>query len=157
MQDLDPDIMDIFSMDQSHSADEAGMKSGVSELVPNMIIDHFLFEPHGYSMNGILPNGQYITVHVTPEPHCSYVSFETNVAKESYRDLITKVIKLFRPGKFLLTVFANKNSLAKNFYKELSRLDCFESYRRCDHEYCQFKNYNLTYTSYTRPTPFPPH
>ena len=44
-----------------------------------------------------------------------------------------------------------QDSPAKNFYKELSRLDCFDSYSRCDHEFCQFKNYNLTFTSYARP------
>ena len=49
-----------------------------------------------------------------------------------------------------------QDSLAKNFYKELSRLNCFEAYHRCDHEYCQFKNYNLTFTSYLRPPALPP-
>lgn len=28
-------------------------KSGIEKLIPNMMIDDFLFEPCGYSMNGI--------------------------------------------------------------------------------------------------------
>ena len=31
-------------------------KSGIDQLVPNMKIDDYLFEPCGYSMNGVLLN-----------------------------------------------------------------------------------------------------
>ena len=48
---------------------------------------------------------------MTPEPEFSYVSFETNIAKASYTDLIQRVIELFLPGKFILTIFAHKVSL----------------------------------------------
>lgn len=49
-----------------------------------------------------------MTIHITPEPEFSYVSFETNIASSDYRDLINRVIDTFQPGKFLVTVFANK-------------------------------------------------
>ena len=128
-------------------------KSGISDLIPDTVIDDVLFDPCGYSMNGLLPDvsilacydwkpnqsntdqvpssatsertnqtpvicnhrgsrsgstpfsvifpcipvcsnflveqmeicefydlqGQYFTIHITPEPECSYVSFESNV------------------------------------------------------------------------------
>lgn len=49
-----------------------------------------------------------MTIHITPEPEFSYVSFESNVAAANYSDLIARVIKTFQPGKFVVTVFANK-------------------------------------------------
>lgn len=49
-----------------------------------------------------------MTIHITPEPEFSYVSFESNVAASNYGDLIARVIKTFQPGKFVVTVFANK-------------------------------------------------
>lgn len=49
-----------------------------------------------------------MTIHITPEPDFSYVSFESNVAAASYGDLITRVIETFKPGKFVVTIFANK-------------------------------------------------
>lgn len=49
-----------------------------------------------------------MTIHITPEPDFSYVSFESNVAASNYGDLISRVIKLFQPGKFVVTIFANK-------------------------------------------------
>lgn len=53
MTQLDPDVMSIFTRDVCSSADEATVKSGIDKLIPNMIIDDFLFEPCGYSMNGV--------------------------------------------------------------------------------------------------------
>ena len=31
-------------------------KSGIGDLIPGTVIDDVLFEPCGYSMNGLLPN-----------------------------------------------------------------------------------------------------
>ncbi len=31
-------------------------KSGIDKLIPNMKMDDYLFDPCGYSMNGILEN-----------------------------------------------------------------------------------------------------
>ena len=53
----------------------------------------------------------YFTIHVTPQDGCAYVSFETNLLCESYTDLVKKVLNIFKPGKFTLTVFANEASL----------------------------------------------
>jgi Adenosylmethionine decarboxylase. len=52
--------------------------------------------------------GCYMTIHVTPEPDFSYVSFESNVPQASYKDMISRVLETFQPGKFVITVFANK-------------------------------------------------
>lgn len=49
-----------------------------------------------------------MTIHITPEPEFSYVSFETNVAASDYGPLIDRVVETFQPGKFVVTVFANK-------------------------------------------------
>ena len=51
--------------------------------------------------------GGYWTIHVTPEEEFSYVSFETNVAMQDYSDLIDKVLRVFKPGRFTMTLFAN--------------------------------------------------
>lgn len=52
--------------------------------------------------------GCYMTIHITPEPEFSYVSFETNAPSSSYKEVIQKVLDTFRPSKFLITVFANQ-------------------------------------------------
>lgn len=49
-----------------------------------------------------------MTIHITPEPGFSYVSFETNVPQSSYKAIIQRVIDTFQPGSFVLTVFANQ-------------------------------------------------
>lgn len=49
-----------------------------------------------------------MTIHITPEPEFSYVSFESNIASSNYGDLIARVIETFQPGKFVVTIFANK-------------------------------------------------
>lgn len=57
-----------------------------------------------------------MTIHITPEEEFSYVSFETNASQCSYKDVIGRVLDTFRPGKFVVTVFANK--VDRNFLME---------------------------------------
>jgi S-adenosylmethionine decarboxylase len=71
-------------------------------------------------MNGLLPDGHYFTIHITPEPDFSYVSFETNVPYSQYNELIRKVVGMFNPAKFTTTIFGGtvrniNNSLDKHF------------------------------------------
>lgn len=150
MQDLDCDKMSAFTKAVCADGQEATKKSGIDQILPGTLIDDYLFEPCGYSMNGILPNGGYFTIHITPEPDFSYVSFETNVAQECYAALTQRVLDIFKPGKFLMTLFANTGSEAKSYYKDLHGVDKIEGYRRADHQLCQLKNYNLTCTVFRR-------
>ncbi|KAL1495024.1 hypothetical protein ABEB36_010511 [Hypothenemus hampei] len=107
MTDLNPDIMSIFTKEECLNGKEATKKAGIDKIIPNMIIDDFLFEPCGYSMNGVSKNGCYMTIHITPEQDFSYVSFETNVPANHYQEIIGKVLDTFMPGKFTVTVFSN--------------------------------------------------
>ncbi|XP_062591112.1 S-adenosylmethionine decarboxylase proenzyme-like isoform X1 [Saccostrea cucullata] len=151
MWEMCPETMKIFTKKMCKDGPEATKKSGICDIIPGAQIDDFLFDPCGYSMNGLLPGGYYITIHVTPEPHCSYVSFESNVPQENYMELMKKVLDTFKPGKFLMTVFANKESMAKDSHKQLEDKDYVPGYSRADHQFCTFKNYNLTYSHFTRP------
>lgn len=56
----------------------------------------------------ILKQGEYMTIHITPEAEFSYVSFESNIPQSSYMNVIARVLETFRPGKFIVTSFANK-------------------------------------------------
>ena len=58
-------------------------------------------------MNAILHNA-YSTMHVTPEPQCSYVSFETSTCLPNYGALVRNVLNLFRPKRFVLTMFSDE-------------------------------------------------
>ncbi|KAI8439153.1 hypothetical protein MSG28_013001 [Choristoneura fumiferana] len=69
--------------------------SGIDKIIPGMVIDDFLFDPCGYSMNG-----------VAKDRSCSYVSFESNVPTARYEQVIARVLAAFRPQRFVLTVFA---------------------------------------------------
>jgi S-adenosylmethionine decarboxylase len=61
MTKLDPKIMDIFTQECSSSAEEATRKSKIDTIFPNAIIDAYLFEPCGYSVNAILPKVKLIS------------------------------------------------------------------------------------------------
>lgn len=52
--------------------------------------------------------GTYWTIHITPEPEFSYVSFETNLSQTSYDDLVRRVVDVFKPGKLVTTLFVNQ-------------------------------------------------
>ncbi|XP_058815864.1 S-adenosylmethionine decarboxylase proenzyme isoform X1 [Topomyia yanbarensis] len=157
MTDLNPEVMAIFTKDVCNTAMEATQKSGIHKLIPGMVIDDYLFDPCGYSMNGVSKScgqkykqGCYMTIHITPEPDFSYVSFESNVASSSYGELIARVIETFQPGKFIVTVFANKTSLAANAFRELEHLATIDQWKRRDIQFSRFASYDLTYAQYCK-------
>ncbi|KAE8751800.1 hypothetical protein FOCC_FOCC001649 [Frankliniella occidentalis] len=150
MSDLDPKVMSIFTKANSSSATEATKKSGIDKLIPSMRIDDFLFDPCGYSMNGINKAGHYMTIHITPEPDFSYVSFESNIPQSSYKDVISRVIETFKPGKFVVTIFANQASPASSSAHEMEKLSRFGPWMQGDIQYCRLNNYDLSYTFYSK-------
>ncbi|KAF5277459.1 hypothetical protein FQA39_LY18489 [Lamprigera yunnana] len=150
MTDLDPNIMSIFTREECLNAAEATKKSGIDKIIPSMIIDDYLFEPCGYSMNGISKNGCYMTIHITPESEFSYVSFETNMMAASYSEIITKVLDTFHPGKFVVTIFTNQTSDVLNSPKDIKRWSTIGEWKRHDMQHCCFKNYDLTYAFYSK-------
>jgi len=150
MSELDPEVMKIFTKKCSSTATEATQNSGIDNILPNVTIDDYLFDPCGYSMNGILKNGEYMTIHITPEAEFSYVSFESNIPQSSYMDVIIRVLETFRPGKFIVTAFANKASVVEDTHKDLLNAGELENYLRRDIQYCQLKNYDLTYALYSK-------
>lgn len=149
MVNLNDEIMSIFTQAISSSAREATQKSGIDRLIPGLLIDDFLFSPCGYSMNGFLRSGHYITIHVTPEMEFSYVSFETNIPQVSYLDLISKVLRLFSPSKFMMTLFANETSISFNHVHEY-KASTFPGYYSEENQYTRFKTYELTFGNYCR-------
>lgn len=63
----------FFRSDSFISAAHTTTETGIQALKPNALIDDYVFEPCGYSMNGIDGSG-LITIHITPEKGFSYAS-----------------------------------------------------------------------------------
>lgn len=60
MQNLDPQVMAIFSREHCQDGKEATQRSAIDKLIPGAAIDEFLFEPCGYSMNGYMKGVSYL-------------------------------------------------------------------------------------------------
>ncbi|KAI1001989.1 hypothetical protein K3495_g6214 [Podosphaera aphanis] len=155
--------------------------SGLSDIYPvskypNSRIDAYLFSPCGFSANGVVPalNGSsthYFTVHVTPEPHYSYASFESNVpTRQNGRDalsVIEDVLKIFKPGRFSVTLFEARPELNEELREpnifgrsviELAQanklnhmnIDNVTGYRRIDRIVHELDGYDLVFRYYER-------
>lgn len=87
-------------------AKEMTKLSGISEIIPEMEICDFDFEPCGYSMNAI-HGSAFSTIHVTPEDGFSYASYEVmglDATALSYGDLVKRVLRCFGPSEFSVAV-----------------------------------------------------
>lgn len=82
----------------------------IDTLLPGSDIQEHCFDPCGYSMNGLIHQA-YWTIHITPESHCSYASFETNVRMKDYSRLVRAVLAIFRPKRFTMTLFTDEHGL----------------------------------------------
>ena len=153
--------------------------SGLSDLYPTQKypdarVDAYLFTPCGFSANGVIPAPEghsmthYFTVHVTPEPNCSYASFETNVpcrqtGKET-AEVVEQVVNIFKPGRFSVTLFETKpvdtppspqaeaNGAQKphRVTSKGSNIENIRGYRRVDRIVHDLEGYDLVFRYYER-------
>lgn len=152
---------------------------GLSEVYPpsrypDARIDAYLFTPCGFSANGVIPAPDkagtathYFTVHVTPEPQCSYASFETNVpGRQDGREtveVIEQVVGIFKPGRFSVTLFEAKAEslevrelgllqdakLAQAKIRSV-KMEKIKGYTRVDRIVHDFDGYDLVFRYYER-------
>ena len=143
------------------------------EKYPDARIDAYLFTPCGFSANGVIPvsaqgkstekegaatdplSTHYFTVHVTPESQCSYASFETNVPARTcgrtVADIVHQVVRIFRPGRFSVTLFeANGVSRTKHAKKGGRAMEYIAGYRRVDRIVHDLDGYDLIFRYYER-------
>ena len=50
-------------------------------------------------------------MHITPEEHCSFASFETTEAVEEVSGVLNDVLHVFRPKTFTILLFADPQSV----------------------------------------------
>jgi len=105
MSQLDRNSMKNFYRNVA-SDGNVSERTGITDIIPGSDINDELFDPCGYSMNGLLGR-YYSTIHITPEPAFSYVSYESNFATASYNEIIKRVLNIFKPGKFIISVFTD--------------------------------------------------
>ncbi|KAF9877251.1 adenosylmethionine decarboxylase [Colletotrichum karsti] len=146
---------------------------------PGARVDAYLFSPCGFSANGVVPAveddedatksekganaAHYFTVHVTPEPNCSFASFETNVpggqSGRTTAEIIEHVVDIFKPGRFSVTLFEAKGKSANPYGMGdyVSRttaaqrlVDPVRGYRRIDRIVHDFEDYDLVFRFYEK-------
>lgn len=171
MTNLDMKAMQAFyQRDDEPSGLEGGkridMETGLDQLYPEANVDSYMFEPCGYSCNGLSKDGYY-TIHCAPEEQCSYASFETTIPvkpvdtpgknghghEEAIRKLIRQVIDIFQPGSFTVTYFASHRDMDQqvdNISKLVRTVDQFGGYRRKDKILHEFEGYDLIFGHFTR-------
>lgn len=110
--DIEDYIKDFFL--KATSASDINKQLGLDKIFLGAQIEDYLFKPVGYSLNGLIKEDQYYTIHVTPQEPGFYISFETNVQEGSVTDIVEKVLSIFKPNSFDVIVFSPFTTDTKN-------------------------------------------
>jgi S-adenosylmethionine decarboxylase len=112
MYDFDPKVAAHFYSDKfmdGEATTPIRAATGVETLVPGWIVQDLQFAPCGYSINAI-KDGLYQTMHITPEEHCSFASYETNTPTADVAEVLTGVLAVFKPQRFTVVLLADPQS-----------------------------------------------
>lgn len=71
-------------------------KLKLTNFFKDLIIDHFSFDPKGYSLNAINKD-DYLAIHLTPEQQSTYLSIETSYSANECAGFINYLQQLFHP------------------------------------------------------------
>ncbi|ORX61384.1 S-adenosylmethionine decarboxylase [Hesseltinella vesiculosa] len=165
MTKLNPKNMERFYQQPGSPVGIEGGKlvdkiTGIGQLYPSADIDSYLFEPCGYSSNGLWQD-RYFTFHVTPEPECSYASFETNIPVSASHplnqadgdpidQLVRQVIDIFDPGCFTVTFFTSHVPDGHRHQRMIRAMSEKKGYTRSDRILYEFDGYDLVYGHYIK-------
>jgi len=155
MTQLPEDVLYIFSKAQCLDGKECTRRSKIDKLVPTgTLIHEELFDPVGYSMNGLIPESdEYVTIHITPEPEFCYISYETNHNQGCLYLQTLGVLECFRPNKFILTLFVNnlsengKEAQLKLWHKEIPEYRCISL------QFLRLQSETLLFASFVKEVP----
>jgi S-adenosylmethionine decarboxylase len=146
MTDLNKDVMKQFYRTEDFvSSEDVTNKTKIRSLFgESALVDAHAFEPCGFSLNA-LDSGLYYTIHITPQPEFSYISFEANLLTDTYLDVVERVTALFKPDNFTVLVMSDRvpfePEVFSNFYHRGSAQHNFDdhgdvltwfSFRRCE-------------------------
>jgi len=85
----------------SLTANDIRQRLRLTEYLAGWLMDDFVFDPCGYSMNAI-KGDRYCTIHLTPQEGSSYVSVETNVSLDA---IIAMSLAVFNPETFDVVLY----------------------------------------------------
>ena len=121
----------------------------LEEIIPGFQIDDFVFEPFGYSLNAI-SGADYFTVHLTPQEHNSYVSFESNINLGKF---IPIILNIFQPNSFDLITYNEtdfKQYIEKLIPSNYNAKALVEKMLNCDY-LVNFASFDCVQTNFTLP------
>jgi S-adenosylmethionine decarboxylase len=113
------------------------------QLIPEFVIDDFVFDPYGYSLNAI-KDDKYLTIHVTPQESSSYVSFESNIDLIS---LTPQIMKVLEPESF--------DILTYNEFDYVEKVNQFipsEYQATCKIQQTLTNGYEVKFSNYLKPS-----
>lgn len=166
MTGLNPEKMKNFYHDETQTVSGivggqwVDKQTGIDQLYPQAQLDSYLFEPCGYSSNGLWED-RYFTFHVTPEPQCSYASFESNIPVEKshsvendetspVENLISKVLDIFDPSSFTVTYFTSHHKEHHSHSHMVRSMAALNGYKRTNRILYEFEGYDLVYGHYAK-------
>lgn len=119
MTGLHPESMAYFFRNEKFvDAKSTTKESGIAELLPNAEIDDYVFEPCGYSMNGLEGKGSS-TIHITPEDQFSYTSVEVSGYDPADIDpskFVDQICNVFRPTRISVALTVNSSYDAESLH-----------------------------------------
>jgi len=150
MSELDQDCVQLFTKAVCSDGDEVSRRSGINDLFPGLYIDSYLFEPGGFSCNGI-SDEFYFNIHVTPQETCSYASFETNFTSKDYMVIVQKILQIFQPQYTFFTLFTNQSSCKRHEHDILRKSEILDgAFIRRDLAMAEIKDYTFLYASFQK-------
>ncbi|KAI6232953.1 S-adenosylmethionine decarboxylase proenzyme [Aphelenchoides fujianensis] len=136
MQDCPAEVLKQFSQAEGEDGKTCTRRSGISQLVPfGTKIHEELFDPVGYSMNGLVGNSDH---------------FETNQRKACLFKQTLKVLDCFKPRKFILTLFSNDESCSGRGTQARFWNEQIKGYCRASLQFLRLPNETLVYAQFVR-------